>query len=40
MVLSLNLNTVSLDFVFFLAFMGHLRIKMGSQVTTIFTNIL
>ena len=39
MVLSLNLNTVSLDFVLIFVFYGHLKIKMGSQVTIIFTNI-
>ena len=35
MMLSLNLSTVSLDFVLFLVFHGHLKIKMGSQVTII-----
>ena len=42
MMLSLNLSTVSLDFVLFLVFHGHLKIKTGSQhmqVTIIFTNI-
>ena len=39
MVLSLNLNTISLDFVLFLMFHGHLKIKTVSQVTIIFTNI-
>ena len=34
MVLSLNLNTVSLDFVLILVFYGHLKI---SEVTIIFT---
>ena len=42
MMLSLNQSTVSLDFVLFLVFHGHLKIKTGSQhmqVTIIFTNI-
>ena len=39
MMLSLNLSTVSFDFILFLVFHGHLEIKTGSQVTIIFTNI-
>ena len=39
MVLSLNLNTISLDFVPIFVLYGHLKIKMGTQVTIIFTNI-
>ena len=39
MVIILNLNTVSLDFVLIFVFYGHLKIKIGSQVTILFTNI-